>query len=233
MRRGQGCEHDGAGERKAAALVTCVCLDFLSLATIGFVYGPQLQGSTVMPTQAMDESQFWSIFEPVAAIDGEEIKEQEEVLAEQLSKLSDDELVAFQMTYERLHANAYRWDLWEVAYHTGGGCSDDSFTYFRNWLIGRGREAYYAVLENPDDLADYPMGDDPMLTAQSVEWDLLPGQIWEERDESRDQDAWFEAVPPAEKNDHDSDPAGHPFDKSDTEGFRSRFPRLAKMYGIN
>jgi hypothetical protein len=218
--------------RKAGAIVTCAGLSVLTLATIGFVYEPHFQGSTPMPPQAMDESRFWSVFKPVAAIPGEEIEEQEEVLAEQLSQLTDDELIAFEMTYEKLHTNAYRWDLWEVAYQTGGGCSDDSFTYFRNWLIGRGREAYYAVLENPDSLADYPMGEDPVLTAQSVEWDLLPGQIWEERDDSRDDNAWFELVPPAERNDHNTDPAGQPFDEDDLDGFRSRFPRLAEMYKI-
>lgn len=185
-----------------------------------------------MAPQAMDESRFWSVFEPVASIPGDAIEEQEEALAEQLSELSDNDLIAFQMIYNRLHASAYRWDLWEVAYHTGGGCSDDSFAYFRNWLIGRGREAFYAVLENPDNLADYPMGEDPMLTAQSVEWDLLPGRIWEERDDSRDADAWFEAVPVAETNDHNSDPAGQPFNEDDVEGFKSRYPRLAEMYRI-
>lgn len=219
--------------RKIVAIVTCICLSGLTLGIIGFVYAPRSHESATMPPQAMDESRFWTIFKPVAAIPGEEIEEQEEVLAQQLSQLSDDELFAFQMTYERLHANAYRWDLWEVAYQTGGGCSDDSFTYFRNWLIGRGREAYYAVLDNPDNLADYPMGDDPMLTAQSVEWDLLPGRIWEERDDSRDTDAWYDMLPPAEKNDHNSAPAGQPFDEDDLDGFRSRYPRLAKMYNIN
>ncbi|MCC5822941.1 MAG: DUF4240 domain-containing protein [Phycisphaerales bacterium] len=186
-----------------------------------------------MSPQAMDESRFWSIFEPLAAIPGEEIEEQEEALAEQLSQLSDDELIAFQMTYKRLHANAYRWDLWEVAYHTGGGCSDDSFAYFRNWLIGRGRQAYHAVMENPDNLADYPMGEDPMLTAQSVEWDVLAGQIWEQRDDSRDDNAWFVAVSEDTEGDFNSEPAGQPFHEEDLDGFRSRYPRLAEMYNIN
>ncbi len=184
-----------------------------------------------MPPQAMDESRFWSIFEPVSAIPGEEVEQQEEALARQLSELSDEDLIAFQATYERLHALAYRWDLWEVAFHTGGGCSDDSFAYFRNWLIGRGRDAFYAVLENPDNLADHPMGEEPALTAQSVEWDLLPGQIWEERDDSRDSDAWYNLLPPPDDN-RSSDPAGEPFDEDDVDAFRSRFPRLADMYGV-
>ena len=33
-----------------------------------------------------------------------------------------------------------------------GGCSDDGFQYFRNWIISRGKEVYYAAKENPDNL---------------------------------------------------------------------------------
>ena len=32
------------------------------------------------------------------------------------------------------------------------GCSDDGFEYFRNWMISRGKEVYYAAKENPDSL---------------------------------------------------------------------------------
>lgn len=176
----------------------------------------------------MDEDRFWALIDPVAQISGEDIDEQEACMEEQLSTLSDDELISFQMRYDQLHANAYRWDLWEIAFFTGGGCSDDGFTYFRNWLIGRGKEAFHAVLEHPDNLAAYPMGEDPVMSAQSVEWDLLPCQIWESRDEKRDDDQWFNLVPlgePAPK-----DPVGAIFDEDDLDGFRIRYPRLSSMY---
>jgi len=33
-----------------------------------------------------------------------------------------------------------------------GGCSDDGFEYFRNWVISRGKEVYLKAKENPDSL---------------------------------------------------------------------------------
>ena len=181
-----------------------------------------------MTHQAMDETRFWQILEPVSKIDGEDIDEQEAELEQQLSALTDDELVSFEMRYNRVRAAAYRWDLWEAAYFIGGGCSDDSFTNFRNWLIGRGRAAFKAVLQNPDNLADHPMGEDPDLSAFSAEWDLLPGQVWGSRDDSRDEDQWFDLVPLEQLQ--AQDPAGDPFDESDVEGFKARCPRLSAMY---
>ena len=34
------------------------------------------------------------------------------------------------------------------------GCSDDSFSYFRSWLIVQGKDVYMAALADPDSLAD-------------------------------------------------------------------------------
>ena len=177
---------------------------------------------------AMDEDRFWQLIEPVAKVASHKIAKQERRMKKSLQKLSDDELVSFQMMYDRVHGIAYRWDLWEAAYFSAGGCSDDGFTYFRNWLIGRGREAFHAVLDHPDNLADYPMGKDPALSAQCVEWDMLPGQVWESREESRDDDQWFDLVPFEQVQ--PSDPIGEPFDEADVEGFRNRCPRLSTMY---
>ncbi len=34
------------------------------------------------------------------------------------------------------------------------GCSDDSFDYFRGWLIAQGKDVYHAALRDPDSLVD-------------------------------------------------------------------------------
>lgn len=36
-----------------------------------------------------------------------------------------------------------------------GGCSDDSFDYFRGWLIAQGEEVFRKVLESPEFLVEY------------------------------------------------------------------------------
>ena len=159
--------------------------------------------------------------------DLEDIDSQEEALEEQLQLLSDDELISFSKTYDSLIASLNHWDLWQAAFFISGGCSDDGFTYFRNWVLGLGEAAFASILQNPDNLADFPVSD-PVMSAQCAEWDLLPGQVWESRDESRDDNQWFDLV--FEENQHGSDPAGSIFAEDDLEGFKKRFPRLAEVY---
>jgi hypothetical protein len=54
-----------------------------------------------------------------------------------------------------------REDLWAAIYAIRGGCGDDSFDYFREWLIGRGEAAVLAAVRDPESLADLAGDDDP------------------------------------------------------------------------
>lgn len=50
---------------------------------------------------------------------------------------------------------AFRYGLWDAAkIFRVDGCSDDSFSYFRSWLIVQGKDVYMAALADPDSLAD-------------------------------------------------------------------------------
>ena len=72
-----------------------------------------------------------------------------------LSGLDPRETIFFDMIFHQLLAESYRWDLWGAAYIISEGmCSDDSFDYFRSWLISMGQEFYENALKNPDSLAD-------------------------------------------------------------------------------
>ena len=68
-------------------------------------------------------------------------------------------LSAFQRRYESYLIRANRWDLWGAAYLMNGGCSDDGFKYFRDWLISEGRDTYESALKDPDSLAEFPRRD--------------------------------------------------------------------------
>jgi hypothetical protein len=48
---------------------------------------------------------------------------------------------------------AFQWDLWGAAYLIGGGCSDDGFADFRNWLISMGRRVFEEAVSSADSLA--------------------------------------------------------------------------------
>src|SRR5262249_43197 len=95
------------------------------------------------------------MIEDAKAEAGDDSYAQARLLARSLSSLSVEEIFAFEAIFNRLHAAAYRADLWGAAYLVNGGCSDDGFDYFRAGLIALGRSAYEAALTNPDLLADY------------------------------------------------------------------------------
>jgi hypothetical protein len=79
-----------------------------------------------------------------------------DALRTELSRLSPAELQQFQNHYDARIAESYRWDLWGAAYVMNGGCSDDGFRYFRDWLISEGRDVFEAALREPESLADVP-----------------------------------------------------------------------------
>jgi hypothetical protein len=71
-------------------------------------------------------------------------------LVETLAQTDIPTITRFDHFLRERMAEAYRWDLWGVAYVMNGGCSSDGFDYFLGWLIGQGRERYSAALIHPD-----------------------------------------------------------------------------------
>ncbi len=105
----------------------------------------------------MDRQGFWdAIARARAAVDDtfEDTEELAEVLTDVLAQLQPAEIAAFDNEFRRLLIESYRDDLWAAAYLTCGGAGDDSFDYFRAWLIAQGQQAWDAALANPDSLAD-------------------------------------------------------------------------------
>lgn len=49
-----------------------------------------------------------------------------------------------------------------------GGCADDGFEYFRNWIISRGKDVYDQAKANPDTLISQKNnGEDDMFEFES------------------------------------------------------------------
>lgn len=80
--------------------------------------------------------------------------EQEEYLVSRLEKLTPAEMIGFRLRTDKLLYDTYNSEMWCAGYIMNGGCSDDGFEYFRNWVISRGKEVYYKAKENPDSLID-------------------------------------------------------------------------------
>lgn len=97
----------------------------------------------------MPEDQFWYIINESGKESNHNYRLQCELLTNYLSQLKEEEIVAFDRTFGYLLANSYSFRLWEPVYSLNGGCSDDAFEYFREWLIAQGKNKFYRTLKNP------------------------------------------------------------------------------------
>jgi hypothetical protein len=104
--------------------------------------------------QKMEEQQFWAIIQAAKTAAGTDVEARPSALGVQLSSLDLAAIQNFQRSYDDLILRANRWDLWGAAYVMNGGCSDDGFRYFRDWLISEGREVFERALSNPDSLSE-------------------------------------------------------------------------------
>src|SRR5215831_6426422 len=107
----------------------------------------------------MTTTEFWNIVEK-SKRGTEGSDEQAEKLEELLSNLPPEEIVSFESVFTEFLFTSYRWDLWGVAFLLCGGCGDDSFDYFRAWLIGRGQKFYEDAMKDPESIARKVTEDD-------------------------------------------------------------------------
>lgn len=105
----------------------------------------------------MQEQDFWNIIDSVRRAANDDHAARVDLLAAQLENLEGKAIVAFQAKYDEMIARADHWNLWAAAYLINGGCSDDGFRYFRDWLISEGSSVYTQSLANPDQLAEFDL----------------------------------------------------------------------------
>lgn len=150
---------------------------------------------------------FWGIIEATVTPDYDA---QLESLGAALSKLSGDELIAFEADFRRASLAAYRWDLWGAAYVINGGCSDDGFIDFRSWLIAQGKDVYDRALSDPESLADHIVE----AFAEFEEFAYVPIEVFEST-----QDADW----PVPATAFPSEPEGRRWEEDDLDRL---FPKL-------
>jgi hypothetical protein len=110
-------------------------------------------GSLSKSSEMLDENRYWAIIEAsLKNIDNQD--DQESLLIAEIEKLTPKEMIGFRLRTDKLLYDTYNSDMWCAAYLMNGGASDDSFEYFRCWLISRGKDAYYEAKANPDSLID-------------------------------------------------------------------------------
>jgi len=126
----------------------------------------------------MEEDLFWRIIQTTKDNSGGDFGEQQNELAKELRKLAPGDIVLFGNRFRYFRGLANTWELWGAIYIIHGGCSDDSFNDFREWVIGQGKDFYYKTIKDPESLAEYDT--DAM---DEMEWEGLgyvPSTVFKE-----------------------------------------------------
>ncbi|SNT31406.1 Protein of unknown function [Granulicella rosea] len=132
-----------------------------------------------------------------------------------LKPLGNDEVYDFGRTFYRKVGEMNSWRLWGAGYVIAGGMSDDSFHYFRAWIVGKGKVVFDIAMTDPDALG--PHIDDPSVDNEGLGYVAVT--LLKERG--------LDDHPIAGIN-PDGEPVGEPFDE---ETVAERFPRLATQFG--
>lgn len=77
------------------------------------------------------------------------------IVSSKLSELSADDIVDWKNLQDYYLKLADRKDLWHAASRCKLYLSDDSFLYFRSWLLSQGKDVFSSVLSNPCTLSQH------------------------------------------------------------------------------
>jgi Protein of unknown function (DUF4240) len=157
-----------------------------------------------------EEQRFWAIIEQAGGDPHE--------LAKILSPLSNEEISAFSQAYYDRLCELNQWRIWAAGFVIAGGMGDDSFHYFRSWIIGKGKLVFDTAMADPDDLG--PFVDDAEVSNELLEYVALDalkkrGVTKDPRDRSKHRSS-------------DANPTGEAFDE---ETVSISFPRLSARFG--
>lgn len=101
--------------------------------------------------EMLDEDLYWQIIDKSLKNTSNQ-DDQEQFLIKEIFNLTPTQIIGFRLRTDKLLYDTYNSEMWCAGYIMNGGCSDDSFEYFRNWVISRGKETYYNAKQNPDNL---------------------------------------------------------------------------------
>lgn len=105
------------------------------------------------------EDLFWNIIETVSNESTGNIFEFEKNIIKRLTEFTKDEIIELHIIFAKLIKNIYTREIWDILCISNFYCSDDTFLYFRAWLISKGKDVYYSVLKDPDSFADFDFAD--------------------------------------------------------------------------
>jgi hypothetical protein len=117
------------------------------------IFGSDNSNNLTKTSEMLDENLYWQIVQESLNNSGTQ-DGQQEYLVKRLQNLNPKDIVGFRLRTDKLLYDTYNSEMWCAGYIINGGCSDDGFEYFRNWVVSRGKDVYYKAKQNPDTLIE-------------------------------------------------------------------------------
>lgn len=166
----------------------------------------------------------WAVIDAARAAKPKTQKAFLKACQKELAGLTVEQLRDFKRQVRAAVKAANTWDLWCAAYLLNGGCSDDGFEYFREWLVAQGRAVYDAAIKNPDSLATatLTLGKPGEFELEGLE--MVPAEVYSaECDGYCPDNLTSSSFPPQ--------PKGKRWDEDDEVELKRRVPNLYAKYG--
>jgi hypothetical protein len=164
----------------------------------------------------MDITEFWNLIEKTREAANGDARKQSDLLTEELTKLPPEEIISFDQIFDDLKDKAYIGNLWDAAFIIMHYCSDSCFEEFREWLIGRGKDAYEKAIEDPETTVDVlEVGEQifPTLLSPAMEaYEKVTGKDMPPMPRERGQ------------------PQGKPTGDAEEDKILARFPKLTAKF---
>lgn len=176
----------------------------------------------------MTEAEFWQLID-AARQKGDFMEEHLEWLIEQLARKSINEIVHFDIQFNRVYQKSYTSDLWAAAYIVMGGCSDDSFDYFRAWLVFAGKEVYEQAIADPESIMPY-LGEEEVPEFEDL---LSCATIAFEEKTGLGQEDFLNRYNSLADHEGPNPDIEFDWDEEDEATLSRKFPKLWAKYGEN
>jgi len=101
----------------------------------------------------MDKKEFWQLIEEAKTAAHGDQQQQKAILISQLAQLEPEQIIGFECRLREYLLEADHFNIIAAQKITDGHVTDDSYLYFRCWLIGQGETVFTNALHNADSLA--------------------------------------------------------------------------------
>lgn len=101
----------------------------------------------------MDKKEFWQLIEAAKETSKGNQLQQEQTLINSLAQLEPEQIIEFECILREYLMEADHFNVMAAQKILNGYVTDDSYLYFRCWLVGQGEAIFTNALRNPDTLA--------------------------------------------------------------------------------